>query len=265
VRPFFFGESAEPLLGLHHPPSGTRRRSVGVAILNPFGDEYLRAHRSLRQLADRLAGAGFHVLRFDYFGCGDSAGGDHEGRLARWVEDAALAVEELEALAGSPRVALVGLRLGASLAVRLADGHPGVDHLVLWDPVGDGRLYLKEIDAAHEVCMRENARRATGLPAAEAPECLGFPLPGALRAEIESVDLSRHARGPAAHVMVLATEGREGAALFPAGPQPGGSLERERVPGTPVWMRGDADAMEGALVPVEALGRVTDWLARRCP
>lgn len=265
MRPFFFGETAEPLLGLYHPPSGPRPRPRGVAILNPFGDEYLRAHRSLRQLADRLAGAGFHVLRFDYFGCGDSAGGDHEGRLGRWVEDAAVAVEELEALAGSPRVALVGLRLGASLAVRLADRSPGLDHLVLWDPVGDGHLYLKELDAAHEVCMRENARRAAGQAEAQPPERLGFPLPAPLRAEIEAVDLSRHAMAPAPHVLVLTTGSREGAALFPGGARPGGSLERERAPGMPVWMRGDADAMEGTLVPVEALERITNWLVRRCP
>jgi hypothetical protein len=33
----------------------------------------------------------------------------------------------------------------------------------------------------------------------------------------------------------------------------------------PVWMRGDADAMEGTLVPVEALERITNWLVRQCP
>jgi pimeloyl-ACP methyl ester carboxylesterase len=265
VRPFYFGESAEPLLGLHHPPSGGRARSVGVAILNPFGDEYLRAHRSLRQLADRLAGAGFHVLRFDYFGCGDSAGEDHDGRLGRWVDDAAVAVEELEALASSSRVALVGLRLGASLAIRLAGRRPGADHLVLWDPVGDGRLYLKELDAAHEVCMRENARRATGAADAQPPERLGFPLPDPLRAEIEALDLFGQATAPAPHVLVLTTGSREGPTLFPGGAPPGGSLEREPLPGMPVWTRGDSDAMEGALVPVEALERITAWLVARCP
>lgn len=264
MRPFFFGETAEPLLGLYHPPSGPRPRPVGVAILNPFGNEYLRAHRSLRQLADRLAGAGFHVLRFDYFGCGDSAGADHEGRMGRWVEDAAVAVEELEALAGSPRVALVGVRLGASLAVRLAD-RGGVDHLVLWDPVGDGRLYLRELEAAHETCMRENARREAGRAESEPPQRLGFPLSETLIAEIEAVDLSRHATAPAPHVLVLTTGSGEGAVLFPGGARPGGSLDRERAPGMPVWMRGDADAMEGTLVPVEALERITNWLVQHCP
>jgi pimeloyl-ACP methyl ester carboxylesterase len=264
VRPFFFGETAEPLLGLYHPPVGPRRRPVGVAVLNPFGDEYLRAHRSLRQLADRLASAGFHVLRFDYFGCGDSAGEDHEGRIERWLEDAAAAVEELEALAGSPRVALVGLRLGASLAVELVDRRPGVDHLVLWDPVGDGRRYLQELEAAHRTCMRENARRTAPVES-DPPQFLGFPLPAPLRAEIEAVDLSRYTTAPAAHVLVLTTGSGGETTLFPGGARPGGGLERQSLPGPPVWRRGDADAMESALVPVETLERITTWLVQRCP
>jgi len=111
MRPFFFGEAHEPLLGLYHPPAGSRPRRHGVAILNPFGQEYLRAHRTLRQLAERLALSGFHTLRFDYFGCGDSAGEDHEVRLSRGLDDVAAAVEELEEQSGSPRVALVGCGL----------------------------------------------------------------------------------------------------------------------------------------------------------
>ena len=263
MRPFFFGETAEPLLGLYHSPAGPRPRPVGVAVLNPFGDEYVRAHRSLRRLADRLAGAGFHVLRFDYFACGDSAGEDDEGRPGRWLEDAAAAVEELEALAGSSRVALVGMRLGASLAVELAGRRPGIDHLVLWDPVADGRRCLRDLEAAHETCMRENARRPAPVES-EAPQVLGFPLPAPLRAEMEAIDLFRHAAAPAAHVLVLNTAG-EAPTLFPDGARPGGSLDRERLPGAPVWRRGEGDAMESALVPVEALERIASWLVRRCP
>jgi pimeloyl-ACP methyl ester carboxylesterase len=264
LRPFFFGETAEPLLGLYHPPAGPRARPAGVLILNPFGDEYLRAHRSLRQLADRLAGAGFPVLRFDYYACGDSAGEDHQGRVARWLEDAAVAAEELEALAATSRVALVGLRLGGSLAVDLATRRRGIEHLALWDPVGDGRAYLSELEAAHQTCMRENARRKA--PAgAEPPQVLGFPMPPALRAEIEALDLGRHATAPSSHVLVLTTESGPSSPLFPDGAPPGGSLERDTVPGAPFWRRGDVDAMEGALVPVEALERIVAWLVRRCP
>ena len=263
MRPFFFGDSAQPLFGLYHPPHGPRPRRCGVVILNPFGQEYLRAHRCLQHLGGRLAAAGFHTLRFDYFGCGDSAGEDHEGGLERWTEDAAVAMEEIEAQSGSARVALVGLRLGATLAVRLANHHPAVEQLVLWDPVQDGRRYLEELRAAHEVWIREHTHPRPGREGASLqPQLLGFPLSTGLRAEIEAVDLGTFRSCPALHALVLTTEGREAeASLFPDGAKPGGSLEREHVDGSPVWLRGDG--MDGALVPLEALDRITTWLGRR--
>jgi uncharacterized protein len=258
LKPFYFGDSAEPLFGLYHPPTGPRALPWGVVICHPFGQEYLRAYRSLQQLAVRLAAAGFHTLRFDYFGCGDSAGEDHEGRLQRWRADIAAAIEEIEALSSSSRVALVGLRLGATLALSTAG--PSVQRLVLWDPVLDGRRYLAELAAAHEVWMREHARvREDQGPQPGPDQRLGFPLPPALRAEIEAVTPGdpRSARA-----LLVNSEGGgpepEWAAEVPAE-----RLERTRVPGTPVWSRG-GDGMEGALVPVEAIERIAAWLGRAC-
>src|SRR4029077_14090262 len=193
----------------------------------------------------RLSAAGFHVLRFDYFGCGDSAGEDHEGRLQRWRADIAAAIEEIEALSSSSRVALVGLRLGATLAPSAAP--PSVQRRLLWDPVLDGRRYLAEMTAAHDVWMREHARVRTDRGPQPTPDQrLGFPLPPALRAEIEAVEPG-HLR--AARALLIATEGDEPDPRW-GQDAPADRLERVRVPCAPVWSRG-GDGMEGALVPVE--------------
>ena len=114
MNPFFFGSSEERLLGVHHPPRGRVPREVGVLLCYPLGQEYMRAHRAFRQLAMLLARRGFHVLRFDWFGTGDSAGAGEEGSIARWLEDARTAIDELKDTAGVTRVSLVGLRLGAA-------------------------------------------------------------------------------------------------------------------------------------------------------
>jgi alpha/beta superfamily hydrolase len=264
VRPFFFGDSAEPLFGLYHPPRGPRSHRCSVVVCNPFGQEYLRAHRSLQQLAGRLAASGFHTLRFDYFGCGDSGGDDHQGGLGRWLEDTAAAVEEVQALSESPTVALVGLRMGATLAVRLASRCPVVEHLVLWDPVPNGRRYLEELTIAHEVWIREHTHpRLGGQAAPVEAQALGFPLPSGLRAELEAVDLSNFPRSPARHALVLTTPGRDAeAVLFPEGAVPGGGVERTSVRGSPVWLRGDG--MDSSLVPLAALEHIATWLSRRC-
>ena len=69
----FFGDSDAPLFGAHHP---ARRKSTGkaVVICPPIGHEYGRTHWMLRLLSAQLAREGVHVLRFDYFGTGDSGG-----------------------------------------------------------------------------------------------------------------------------------------------------------------------------------------------
>ena len=88
ARPLHFGPVGSPLFGCYHPPDGAARRS-GVVLCYPFGQEYVRAHRAFRLLANRLASVGFHVLRFDYHGCGDSSGGRGRGDLSRWKSDTA--------------------------------------------------------------------------------------------------------------------------------------------------------------------------------
>ena len=71
-------------------------------------------------LLEQLAAQGWHVLRFDYFGTGDSAGEFDEADLTGWEADIEQALDELLDMAGARKVALVGLRLGATLAARVA-------------------------------------------------------------------------------------------------------------------------------------------------
>ena len=79
MNPFYFGSSAEPLFGAYHPPGNQVGRNLAVLICPPLGREYLRAHWALRRLADQISRDGGHVLRFDYFATGDSAGDSKGG------------------------------------------------------------------------------------------------------------------------------------------------------------------------------------------
>ncbi|MCS6914980.1 MAG: alpha/beta fold hydrolase [Myxococcales bacterium] len=193
MTPSFFGPSARSLFGIYHPPVGRPARNRGVLLCAPLGQEAIRAHRALRQLAILLSRARYHVLRFDYYGCGDSAGDSSEGHTTQWLEDIATATAELKDCAGVNRVCWVGLRYGASLAVLAARGRRDLDSLVLWDPVVDGKAYLREVCAMHEQLLleelgdRRRHRRATSPDDAE--EILGFPLPRRLRDEIRQLDL----------------------------------------------------------------------------
>lgn len=93
----------------------------------------------MRQLAVRLSLAGFHTLRFDYFGSGDSAGEESETDVAGLQTDVVTAMETLKDLGTTEKVTLVGLRVGANVAARTAAAFPAeIEALVLWDPILTG-------------------------------------------------------------------------------------------------------------------------------
>lgn len=146
--PLLFGSGSAPLYGVYHPAAEPRKRR-GALILNPWGWEALRAHRTLRMLAERLAGKGYDVLRFDYFGTGDSAGENHEVSWARWLDDAGFAMDELKVLASVQRVTVVGLRVGGLLATGLLGRRSrDMDRVVLWAAPRSGAEALEWMDAA---------------------------------------------------------------------------------------------------------------------
>lgn len=182
-----------------------------MLLCNPFGEEASRSHRIYRVLATQLERAGFAVLRFDYSGTGDSAGEARDATLDAWLEDITAAAERLRALSGAARIAVVGLRLGASLAMLAGARGLAVRHLVLWDPVVDGAAYLRELTTQHRSYMRseigETWRDQLVISPAGVPEeALGAPISAALGAQLAAIDLAapRHAVA-AEHFTVITT------------------------------------------------------------
>jgi pimeloyl-ACP methyl ester carboxylesterase len=100
-------------------------------------------------LGRRLAAAGHHVLRLDYHGTGDSAGEFEDTQQSHWLDDIDAAIVELKDIAHVSRVALVGVRYGATLAACAAGMRDDVHQLVLWDAIVDGAQYLSEMGAAN--------------------------------------------------------------------------------------------------------------------
>jgi len=139
MTPFYFGKPERRLFGVYDPPRLSRAGGSAVVICPPSGDEQVHAYRTLRQLAAKLAMAGTHVLRFDFYGSGDSYGETGDGDSASWCEDIDTAITELKDMSGAARMSLVGLRSGANLAAAAAVQHPDqIADLVLWDPLDTG-------------------------------------------------------------------------------------------------------------------------------
>ncbi len=199
---FHFGRAGAELLGCHFTPAAPAR-SLGVVLCYPLGHEYLQYHRVFRQLSRMLLDAGFPVLRFDFLGCGDSAGDSADWRLERWREDVGLAVLELGKRARVSEFALVGMRLGGTLAAQAASTRDDVRALVLWDAVSSGRSYLEELRALHAGMLRYAHVLPRPARDDDGTEVLGFSLSGALVADLEGLHLSSLARKPAARALVI--------------------------------------------------------------
>lgn len=220
----------------------------------------MRVHWAFRQLAGRLAQGGAHVLKFDYYGTGDSAGAIGSGDADRWRDDVVTALEELRDVSGVSRLRIVGARLGGALAASL----PGalarssktlpIERLVLWDPVCSGRDYLRELQALEDRRIRNSRYPLERLKNPNCPELLGYPLSNSLRRSLESLDLGRAALTTAASTVIVASEPRQELAALLRRFGGAGSAERVDVAEDCRWQT--QELLEEALLPtkvVEAL------------
>ena len=184
MEAFYFGPSASYLFGAYHPPLNGNRRE-GIVLCNPFGQEYMRAHRSLRRLAINLSAQGYAVLRFDYRGTGDSAG-TLEGVTAQdWQDDIGTAVQELMDVAAVPKVSLLGLRVGALLAAQVAAKNSKIARLVMWDPIISGQAYIDEISREIAVCQS----RANFMATEGTLHFNGFSMPPEFKNSLAKLDI----------------------------------------------------------------------------
>ena len=203
LLPLHFGPADRRLFGCLHLPRATPR-DRGVVLCHGFGHEAIQFHRAVGQLAQLLAGAGFHVLRFDAFGCNDSAGRSEDVRLPAWGQDISRAVDELRAREpGLQGVDLVGLRLGGTLAAGAAAQRGDIARLVLWDPVCSGAEHLAELSDLH----RQLVRKSHVLPTAEERgagerQLIGFALAPELADELRALHPRQLQRRPAEHVLI---------------------------------------------------------------
>ena len=152
---------AGELVGVYHPPASGRARA-DVVVVHPFAEEKKFSHRVLVKLARELARRDVATLRFDLSGSGDSTGDTDTARLDQWRLDIASACVQAEARAEAPPV-LVGLRLGATLALIHAAHAQTPPAIVLWEPVIDGRKYVDDILRRRMIKeMMTTGKKATG-------------------------------------------------------------------------------------------------------
>lgn len=129
VKPFelvsFPNRQGLRLHGMLHAPDPGAERGICILMLSPGIKGRVGPHRLYLKLAERLVPLGFHLLRFDFYGLGDSEGELAEDVLAdmyntiqggRYANDTIAAMDWMERTHGVRRFVGSGL-CGGSITV----------------------------------------------------------------------------------------------------------------------------------------------------
>ncbi len=257
AQPVWFGPTRRELFGWHHPALGPVRRRTVVVLCPPIGYDYMCAYRSWRILAERLSGTGFGVFRFDYLGTGDSAGSPEDrGQLRAWVDSIGLAVAEARRQTGAESVAVVGFRLGATLAATAAGSLGPIADLVLWDPFRTGKAYVREVRALAQLGHISDDEVGDDLSVA------GFLVTGETAADLSGVDLGALTKPPSTRTLIIERDDRPADGRLSSHlRQLGGAVTSERLLGTSSCL---VEPMT-SVVPEVILNRVVGWLEQGHP
>ena len=195
---FYLPSQAGNLFAMYYGPNEAGGEGYDLLYVHPFAGEMAASRNVIAAVSRYLADAGVGVLTLDLFGCGDSSGDFREARWEIWRNDLASAVRWLRQQ-GRDRIGLLGLRLGALLAMDFA-AHSGesYDRIVLWQPVLNGetmltqffRMNLDQIgDGRDGIQLTQPECRKSLLPA-KIVEVAGYELSSELIHAIDKLNLS---------------------------------------------------------------------------
>lgn len=136
----------EARFGCRHVPGALPEHGsppAAVLVCSSVGPGAASTYGAEARLGRALAGAGLVAQRFHYRGTGASDGSLRSVDFATLVDDACAALDLVRRRTGVERVGLVGVRLGALVAARLASTL-GAAPVALWAPVVEPGRYVEQ-------------------------------------------------------------------------------------------------------------------------
>lgn len=246
-------------MGWVHPAAAQQARDLGVVVCAPQGYDSLCVHWGLRLLAERLATAGFPTVRFDYAGTGDSLGDDRQpDRVTAWLASIHAAVALLKEKTGVHRIALLGLRLGATLAAAAASDRSDIEALVMYGPSMSGRTYVREQKALGSTRHPDDPVDDTGNP--NDVLMAGWLITEETATALGKLDVAKLQKRPANDVLILHRED------FPLDERPQKNLTALGADVTAAKTQDWVGFMQDALTskePTRDFETITQWLLQR--
>lgn len=169
----------------HHIPE-KNKKNTAIIIIGPIGPEYMPCHRSIKLLADKLSLIGFHCIRYDPVGMGNSSGNlEDPGLWGKWVNTPRQFENYLKNKCQLNDVILIGLRSGClilSEALKNTHAHSAT----FWHPVLRGSSFIRGIQLLDSV-LYENLETDNNTL-----EGGGYPFTEELQNDIKNVSLTKN-------------------------------------------------------------------------
>jgi len=156
---FISGEKGG-LFCLYRPPNEIMHDSECFVLAPPFAEEMNRSRYMCTLFSQEITSQGHGYLSVDPYGTGDSAGDFEDAEWNLWCNDLMTTCEYARSL-GYQRISLFGIRLGALLALQVADQIDGLQRLVFWNPVVSGKTTLTQFLRIRIAASLEREEEAT--------------------------------------------------------------------------------------------------------
>ena len=257
---FYFQSKKKKLFGIYHPPVSEIQR-IGVVLCNPLGQEHIRCYYAILELANKLSKMGFHVLRFDYSGTGESEGDFKDLSINNLMCDIETAIEEIKTGTQIEKIYLVGLRLGAALAFKASLKLP-IDAIVMWSPILNGEKHLKELKSINSFYTQNwlNDNNEKSLPTNDSFESLGFIINHPLYESLSNLNLFIDIPDKDLEILIMDSINDNNTIEFVKYlTDKSNKVSVLGVKNERFWLKNENE-MEKSLVPVEDINTITDWI-----
>ncbi|NTV70750.1 MAG: hydrolase 2, exosortase A system-associated [Azonexaceae bacterium] len=272
-RPFFLPSSLGRIFCVYHEPVGDVKPWGNVLIVPGFNEEMNRCRSMVTNLSKTLAQQGLGTLVIDLYGTGESDGEYGDARWEIWIDDIHRAADWLDAQPGAC-LALLGIRLGFSLAVSAAREGQKTRALIAWQAVVDGKSYFTQFmrmkiaanmdrtDIPKETSGEMRAQLAAGSPI----EIAGYEINPELGNALDNLKLGDLPPPEASKIMWLEKAAGAENALSPASgklietwQQAGRAAEVMLFDGPAFW------ALHERFLAPDLVTKTADWLQQFRP
>ncbi|GAB3337639.1 hypothetical protein GCM10027359_13290 [Marilutibacter aestuarii] len=182
------------------PAAGKR----ACLVCAPLLQDATRIQRAMWHLAEALAEAQHDVLRFDWYGSGDSGGEAGDLRLEGMAEDLESAIVELSTCVRPGHLSVLAFRSAALPVLAHAAASKSPVDLVLWDPLIDGAALVEDWQHQQVEQLTVAGRYPFGKPASGPGELMGHEVSDALLDALRSTDHSRVGLPEGSRILVAA-------------------------------------------------------------